>query len=222
MAAKISETMWTELIIQCFPNPVATSVLFIIIILVCTFGDNIIITISNMDQVENKHFICALLDSCTHAVVGGLIWTIVSVGSEMFTKCKICLQCIWCSLLAASVDIDHFLVARTLDLKEATQIVGRPPFHNTSLILLFILFFVMIIICKRIKSIFSYILILMLVSSVISHHLRDACHRGLWLSPFGHTPLFPAVLYKSLIVILALILRMCYFLVFRLNKVINL
>lgn len=108
--------MWTELI-QCFPNPVSTSVLLVLIILVCTFGDNNITTISSMDQIENKHIILALIDSSTHAVVGGLVWTVVSLGSEIFTKWKICLQCIWCSLLAASVDIDHFLVARTMDLK---------------------------------------------------------------------------------------------------------
>lgn len=161
---------------------------------------------SNTDYLgHDGHVVRAVTDNLIHALVGALVWAVVE-NFRHFGNYKLWQNCLCCAVLAAVVDADHFLAAGSLDLKKALSLPTRPCFHNTSLILPVVgLCWVMRHYIPALK-IFS----LMFLSSWLSHHLRDAGHRGLWLYPFGHTPVFPIYLYIVLILFLAVLVRIVY------------
>ena len=92
--------------------------------------------------------------------------------------------------------------------QDAVSLANRPPFHNTTTIVLLVLFqFLLKILCAEfhlhdtLQRFF-----LLLETSIMSHHLRDAHRRGLWLWPFGSTPpIQPSWVYIFLIVLLPFI-----------------
>jgi len=82
----------------------------------------------------------------------------------------------------------------------------RPFAHNTTLIavgaaILYLLFYLLPILGNT----FTKDLPLMFLISTLSHHLRDADRRGIWLGPFFSTPPIPYKLYPFLIVLLPVI-----------------
>ncbi|KAL5457297.1 hypothetical protein EMCRGX_G034545 [Ephydatia muelleri] len=83
-----------------------------------------------------------------------------------------------CMLMASSIDIDHFVAARSLSLKDAQNLQHRPFLHNTTLVLV-----VTLVLCLA-QWVFcsSYyncpFFAAMFFLSTISHHLRDATRRG--------------------------------------------
>ncbi|CAL1543004.1 unnamed protein product [Lymnaea stagnalis] len=152
-----------------------------------------------------SHLVRALVDSLTHALVGALVWAFVE-NSALLNDWKKWLNCFFCAVLAASVDSDHFLAAGSLNLENALHLERRPPFHNTSIIPVIVL---LCWIFRHYKPYLNYFP-LMFLTSWLSHHLRDANHRGLWLAPFGHTSTLPFYLYVFLIVLLAFFTRLWY------------
>lgn len=74
--------------------------------LVCVTGDWLL-------QDESGRWLKALTDNLTHAAVGFVSWAIV-VGVECSTKRL--MEMTVCAMLAASVDVDHFITARSLSL----------------------------------------------------------------------------------------------------------
>ncbi|KAH9509911.1 hypothetical protein Btru_044599 [Bulinus truncatus] len=154
---------------------------------------------------ENSSVIRAITDSATHASIGALVWSIAE-NSAIWGNVRKCFNCLFCAILAAIVDVDHFIAAGSFNLKDALHLQQRPPFHNTSII------FLLVTLCwslGHIRPTFK-LFSLMFLASWLSHHLRDAHRRGLWIAPFGHTPALPTFLYISLIICLALVIRICY------------
>eukprot|EP00731_Ephydatia_muelleri_P031938 Em0023g445a len=110
-----------------------------------------------------------------------------------------------CMLMASSIDIDHFVAARSLSLKDAQNLQHRPFLHNTTLVLV-----VTLVLCLA-QWVFcsSYyncpFFAAMFFLSTISHHLRDATRRGIWLAPFGSTPPIPWKLCAIMLLMISLL-----------------
>ena len=81
------------------------------------------------------------------------------------------------------MDLDHFIAARSLKLHQATSLQKRPLLHNTPLT-----FVITIGVYATFKwtfgdQKFAVLSSLCLFNAWITHQLRDALRRGLWLYP---------------------------------------
>ncbi|XP_034939403.1 transmembrane protein 267 [Chelonus insularis] len=140
---------------------------------------------------ENKVF-RAIVDNAIHSIIGGLSWILILVlSNEIITKnvCSIFLSMIVSSL----IDLDHFIEARDWRLTAATSLKKRPFLHCTTLPIMIWLIFLLIsrILHNSKLASFSWIIL----TSFLSHHIRDGTRRGLWLAPLGSTPNIPYYLY---------------------------
>lgn len=63
------------------------------------------------------HLHKALCDNCTHALVAALSWLIVCVWSRYKNLNQIYVETFACAFIASAIDLDHFLVARSTNLK---------------------------------------------------------------------------------------------------------
>jgi len=80
-----------------------------------------------------------------------------------------------------------------LCLQDARQLSSRPPMHCTSIILAVFGLMLLLAYVFQWPSLHHFTWIL--VAAVVSHHLRDATRRGLWLYPFGSSPPIPYPAY---------------------------
>ncbi|GFS22551.1 transmembrane protein 267 [Elysia marginata] len=199
-------TSFVEMLRVAFPAPILSLFLCCIIVTVCLTGDIMLTKVplqSSSGRFYNSAIVRAFIDSSTHALVGFFVWAMVE-NSSLLTDWSKWFNCVAAAVLAASVDLDHFLAAGSLSLKKALHLSKRPPFHNTSLV--FGVTFAIIVLNKwRPKT---WIFALMFLSAWLSHHIRDANHRGLWIFPFGHTSLFSTQLYIGCILVLAFCVRL--------------
>lgn len=94
-----------------------------------------------------------------------------------------------------------------LCFQDAIHLSRRPPFHNSGIIV------IVVMSCWLLSAwrVELETVGLMFLTSWLSHHLRDANRRGLWLYPFGSTLSLPAWLYVTMIVCLGLVCRFGYF-----------
>lgn len=157
------------------------------------------------------HLHKAFFDNGTHAVVAVISWLIVCVCCKYKSTSQICIESITCGIIASLIDLDHFLVARALNLKvriyflckifyvfifqAATNLRGRPPLHCTTVPLL---------ICTSLYLLGSLLHIqflnrvsLLIFTAFLSHHIRDANRRGFWLYPLGSTQSLSKFFYLS-------------------------
>ncbi|XP_033100889.1 transmembrane protein 267-like [Anneissia japonica] len=146
---------------------------------------------------RNRVF-AALLDNFTHGIIGSWTWAVVLGGNLNSTKNL--RQIILAGILASCMDVDHFLAARSIHLKDATSLQQRPLFHMTTLIPVIAIISEIIICASGLHRLhyFPYLFTL----SWFSHHIRDATRRGLWLWPFGSTPPVPYGMYIGLTLVL--------------------
>ncbi|KAK3758294.1 hypothetical protein RRG08_004116 [Elysia crispata] len=188
----------------CFPTPLLAFFLCLMIVTVCLIGDAMLTkaALVNLHGTYSVPMLRAFVDSSTHAAVGFLVWAMVE-NASLLTDYSKWGNCIVAAVLAASVDVDHFLAAGSFRLEKALHLEKRPPFHNTSLVLLGTLICVFLSKWRPKMWVFT----LMFLSSWLSHHIRDANHRGLWIAPFGHTPLFSTQFYILCILVLAVCVR---------------
>lgn len=88
--------------------------------------------------------------------------------------------------VSCSLDVDHFIAARSLSIKDATSLPSRPFGHA-------VLFIPAV---AAVVSLLAHpVYALMIVTSWGSHQLRDGLRRGLWLWPAGSTPPLSLPLY---------------------------
>merc|ERR1712181_163529 len=87
------------------------------------------------------------------------------------------------------IDVDHFLAAGSLRIKDAVNLPSRPLLHCSSLLLLPLLLALLLRHSLHLRP------LLLLLTCVFSHHLRDSIRRGLWFCPVGQTPSLPFPLY---------------------------
>ena len=114
---------------------------------------------------------------------------------------------------------DHFFGAGSLNFRaktclccngdyhsfqDALNLPKRPFAHNTTLIIIGAALLYLLVYLSGNTLIKD--LPLMFVISTLSHHLRDADRRGIWLGPFFSTPPIPYNLYPFLVTLLPTIL----------------
>jgi len=135
----------------------------------------------------------ALVDSFLHSVLGITSWCLATSPTN-----KEFVAAFFSSTL---IDIDHFLSAGSLNLKDAVSLPSRPLLHCSSLLLLPLLLLVLLHQSPHLRF------LLLFLTCITSHHLRDSLRRGLWFCPLGETSPLPVPLYFSLLLVLPFISR---------------
>ncbi|KAL1506177.1 hypothetical protein ABEB36_005585 [Hypothenemus hampei] len=140
----------------------------------------------------------AIIDNVTHALIGGISWTIVCLnGDKGFKKANELLEIICCTILSSIIDLDHFIEARSVLLKNATKLNKRPFLHCSTIP---IVLSVVLLLWSYLASYqFLKRFALLVLTAFATHHIRDATRRGLWLWPFGSTPAIPYGIYIGLL-----------------------
>lgn len=148
----------------------------------------------------------ALCDNVTHAVIGFITWINVHyyLGQMTFFSNRLLVQSLVCGVISSAIDVDHFIAAQSLHIKDATSLSKRPFLHCTTLPLAVAL--VLLLLGCHLRSATFEAFGWMLLASFLSHHIRDAARRGFWLWPFGSTVPLGSGLYISLTVLLPLLL----------------
>lgn len=85
-----------------------------VIILTCYSGDKLLLHVSR--TYPDNIFLRAVVDSSTHATIGGLSWAVVE-SDKLLMNYQSWMNCLACVFLSAIVDVDHFLAAGSLDIK---------------------------------------------------------------------------------------------------------
>ncbi|CAM9377038.1 unnamed protein product, partial [Phaeothamnion confervicola] len=101
-------------------------------------------------------------------------------------------QLIAATLLGSALDVDHFLAAGSVRLSDASSLQHRPFGHCVAFA------------AAAALALGSTRAGVMVFSAVLSHQLRDATRRGLWLWPGRSTPPLPYPLYLAALAILPL------------------
>ncbi|XP_021937357.1 transmembrane protein 267 isoform X1 [Zootermopsis nevadensis] len=155
--------------------------------LVALLGDHVVA------QNSLPRVVRAVADNFTHGAVGLLSWHIVTVHLADLSVTARLWEVLLCGLLASAIDLDHFAAARSLRIEDALRLSSRPFLHCTSVPLAVSGIMVMVahIFCWPSLHRLSWIFVV----AILSHHLRDAARRGLWLYPFGSIPPIPSAVY---------------------------
>lgn len=171
---------------------------------ICVFGDRLL----EEPDFTRIGWMRAIIDNSTHGAVGLLSWMVVLGGGCNSHGAQ---QIFLCGILASLVDIDHFIAAKSIHLKDVLSLPSRPPFHNTTL--LFVIFIVLLLLQRN-----GHILTLLpgslgsvawiFLVAWLSHHLRDANRRGLWFWPIGSTPPLPRSVYLGSVMMLPVIVKL--------------
>ena len=155
--------------------------------------------IYDWDAIKDRQWLRAVADNFTHGVIAGWCWVNVLLGQPGGVDVLVGVAQAWTALLVGSViDLDHFVFAKSPD--------HRPYAHNTVLILIITIGIYLTLRCiPYLRNAFSRDLHLMFFLAGMSHHLRDANRRGIWLGPVS-TPPISRRTYILVIVILPLLL----------------
>ncbi|XP_063237143.1 transmembrane protein 267 [Bacillus rossius redtenbacheri] len=139
----------------------------------------------------------AILDNLTHAVIGFETWYFVTV--YCFCKYRLAhelLESFLCGVISSLIDVDHFIAARSLHLKDAVRLESRPFLHCTSALLAAC---GALLLAGRACGVPGlHRAGCLAAAAVLSHHLRDAARRGLCLWPLGSTAPLPYGVYVGL------------------------
>ncbi|XP_037080971.1 transmembrane protein 267-like, partial [Pollicipes pollicipes] len=124
----------------------------------------------------------AVLDSATHGVVALLSWAAVSWPAVSWRLAAAA------GIVGAGIDLDHVLMAGSLDIHDVVNLPTRPPLHATTPWLM-----LAAPLAAGARTSWRTAAALLLTAA-LSHHVRDAERRGLWLWPLGSTPPLPTAL----------------------------
>ncbi|RWS28293.1 transmembrane protein C5orf28-like protein [Leptotrombidium deliense] len=174
--------------------------LFGVLVFLNLFGDYLL----TLSPVNDKILAFrAVGDNATHGAIAAISWFMVSVlkHAPLFDKTSLT-NCSLCLIFACIIDVDHFIAARSFNLKDAVRLNARPPLHCTSVILaLILLMFIVAVFFVNLKVITISCLLFV---AVITHHLRDALRRGLWIYPFTDELPITYSLYLCLLFVIPL------------------
>ncbi|XP_044739131.1 transmembrane protein 267 [Chrysoperla carnea] len=109
-------------------------------------------------------------------------------------------QVILCALIGSFIDLDHFLVAKTIYYREIQNNINRGIFHITTIPIVISVF--MLLYAQKFVSDCINIVAWIILTAFLSHHIRDATRRGFLMTPFGSTPRVPYFCYIFLLLIL--------------------
>lgn len=62
----------------------------------------------------------ALVDNCTHAIIGGFTWTLIQTYRKNDIYTNAFLEIFICTAASSLIDVDHFIVARSFRLEVST------------------------------------------------------------------------------------------------------
>lgn len=177
--------------------------------LACVMGDNFVFFARGTKLAE------ALADNATHGLVGALSALIIVLEfSDRLTLTEQKMLIGVGFLVASGIDVDHFIAARSMRLKvykiyfqiffkgscinvyllkqDATNLSSRPFLHCSNIPFVILLVFLC---CITFKSFRLNLWIIVILTAFVTHHIRDATRRGLWIQPYGHTPPIPYAVY---------------------------
>ena len=83
----------------------------------CVLADHLL-AIPEFSMVD---LIRALTDNLTHCIVGMLTWVIATYSDLMPTK-RYVMEALACGVISSAVDVDHFLAAKSLNLKVGSNL----------------------------------------------------------------------------------------------------
>lgn len=124
----------------------------------------------------------ALADTSTHASVSALQWLLLTRHAPALREHAGPLFLAAAACMGSAIDVDHFLAARSLSLQDAVSLPTRPLLHATAALLALVA--AVFVLFRRTRALQPWVwLPLMAATAILSHHLRDAHRRGLWLWP---------------------------------------
>ncbi|XP_051154179.1 transmembrane protein 267 [Leptopilina boulardi] len=144
---------------------------------------------------QKSEILRAVSDNFTHATVSGLTWSLILIISKKSVLKNIS-KVFLCFFIASFVDVDHFLIAISWRLQDAMHLQKRGFLHCSTIPIMTWLFLLIYSKMLNQPNISDYGWIIL--SSFLSHHIRDANRRGLWFCPFGSTRPIPYYFYLSL------------------------
>lgn len=139
------------------------------------------------------------LSSCLGSDGGALMALVDAVRSRAALQpwhADAVLSIVVCGTAAALLDVDHFVAAASLRMRDAMSLSARPFGHAVSFVVL------CVALLKALRPASDAWVLLAVAWG--THHLRDAVKRGLWLAPFGHTPRVPYAAYVAAMALLPL------------------
>ncbi len=152
----------------------------------------------------------AMADNLAHMAIGAITWAAVLVNeadiarrdlilSHLF-RASPALEVLLCAAVASLVDADHFLAARSLRLEDATSLERRPFLHNSAVPM------AILATCAAARQFLGAPAAVerlgaLVLAGMLSHHVRDAWRRGLWVSPLPRDAL--PVSYRGYLLLLA-------------------
>ncbi|KAK9884916.1 hypothetical protein WA026_009153 [Henosepilachna vigintioctopunctata] len=162
-----------------------------LLVAVSLLGDHLV------SRNHEKHAFKAIVDNSTHFLIGGISWLIVCINTTFVLNHSGCLfQILLCGVIASIIDVDHFLSAKSLSLKDATNLKERPFLHCSTVPV--VIFSCVFLFGNFMRSVTWRLNALVILVAFSSHHIRDATRRGLWFAPFGSTSLIPYPVYIAL------------------------
>ncbi|XP_034838934.1 transmembrane protein 267 [Maniola hyperantus] len=151
----------------------------------------------------------AFADTSVHGAIG--FWSALlffSCGINVTTQAWLC-NVLFCSAMSSLIDVDHFIVAKSFNLKDIANVNRRGIFHNTSFSI--IVAVILLILTHISRKINLYLLTYMLILAFTSHHIRDGNRRGIWLYPYTHTQPLGKCLYVFLICLLPFVFAYTFY-----------
>lgn len=156
--------------------------------------------------------ICMLLmDNFAHQLIALLSWSIFCLAMSIYRPAERDAHALnykdsgIAMCVGGLIDADHFIAAGSLSLHGATNLSSRPFAHAV----VFIVITFLILYTSMSQPKYAYLFLV----AALSHQLRDATRRGLWLAPFGSTYPIPYMIHVLLLMatpcILAYIVHSC-------------
>lgn len=96
-------------------NFYTVTLLIISLVITCLIGDSLV-NYQSSYFISNRVLRC-IVDSCTHAIVGILSWAVIIYTWEKDNFQWFLLETFFAGALAASIDLDHFVESRSIDLQ---------------------------------------------------------------------------------------------------------
>ncbi|KAJ8704949.1 hypothetical protein PYW08_012269 [Mythimna loreyi] len=174
------------------------------IVLTAYIGDVIVFRSKYSDSLKFR----AITDSLVHASLGFLSSLIFFCHDYNLSVHISALNVTFCTIVSSLIDVDHAFVARSIYLKDMTNLKHRGIFHCTTFWLLITTIILLYSYLEKKTNL--YLLSFMLILAYSSHHIRDGNRRGLWLYPFGSSAPIDKPLYLFLLAVLPHLLACVY------------
>ncbi|OQR96872.1 hypothetical protein ACHHYP_13162 [Achlya hypogyna] len=160
------------------------------LVVICMLADDVLHRRTCWQQARIFY---GLVDNATHATVALLAWALACLYAYPFQRLQL-LEGVIALLIGSLLDLDHFVAAAGWTFQAATSLSERPLGHAVAFIAAIAL--VVWCACPRSRRIRAVALVLV---CLLSHQLRDAFRRGLWIAPgVGSTPPLPYAMYLAL------------------------